>query len=63
MTWLTWRQHRAQALFAAIGLAILAAGILLSGLAMFDSLTELGLDACGLTTVRFRRPVSWRCSS
>lgn len=46
MTWLTWRQHRGQAVFAAAGLAILAAALLFSGLAMFDSLSELGLDAC-----------------
>ena len=47
MTWLTWRQHRGQAVFAAAGLAILAVVMVVSGLAMFDSLTELGLDACG----------------
>ena len=47
MTWLTWRQHRGQAVFAAAGLAILAVVMVTSGLAMFDSLTELGLDACG----------------
>ena len=47
MTWLTWRQHRAQAAYAAAGLAILAVVMVASGLAMFNSLTELGLDGCG----------------
>ena len=47
MIWLTWRQHRGQAVFAAAGLAILAVILLASGQEMFDSLTELGLNACG----------------
>jgi hypothetical protein len=46
MIWLTWRQHRAQALYFLVTLAILAAVLVPLGLTMFRALTELGLDGC-----------------
>ncbi|HEY6417282.1 MAG TPA: ABC transporter permease subunit, partial [Acidimicrobiales bacterium] len=46
MIWLTWRQHRAQALYFLVALAILAAVLVPHGLTMFRALTELGLDGC-----------------
>lgn len=46
MIWLTWRQHRKQALFAAVGLAVLAAVLVPTGLQMYDALADTGLDAC-----------------
>ncbi|MBF9130627.1 ABC transporter permease subunit [Plantactinospora sp. S1510] len=46
MIWLTWRQHRKQALFALAGLAALAAFIVPTGLAMRDTFAELGLPDC-----------------
>ena len=44
--WLTWRQHRRQALFAALALAALAAVMVPVGLAMQHSFTQSGLAAC-----------------
>jgi ABC-type transport system involved in multi-copper enzyme maturation permease subunit len=44
--WLTWRQHRKQALFALVGLALLAAFLIPTGLAMRYSFDQLGLPAC-----------------
>ncbi|KAA2264624.1 transporter [Solihabitans fulvus] len=46
MIWLTWRQHRKQALFTAIGLAVLAALIIPTGLAMRGTFDRLGLTDC-----------------
>lgn len=46
MLWLTWRQHRKQALFAVIGLAILAAIMIPTGLQMYDGLDDTGLGDC-----------------
>ncbi|HEX8004903.1 MAG TPA: hypothetical protein VF482_00575 [Trebonia sp.] len=46
MIWLTWRQHRRQALFAAIGLAALAALIIPTGRSMRDDFVKGGLAAC-----------------
>ncbi len=46
MIWLTWRQHRKQALFAVIGLAVLAALMIPTGLAMRYSFDHLGLPDC-----------------
>lgn len=46
MIWLTWRQHRKQALAALIGLAVLAAALIPTGLAMRHTVTDLGLPAC-----------------
>ncbi|HZE40037.1 MAG TPA: hypothetical protein VE172_14620 [Stackebrandtia sp.] len=46
MIWLTWRQHRQQALFTLIGLAVLAALIVPIGLAMRHSSTALGIPHC-----------------
>ncbi|GAA2125044.1 hypothetical protein [Actinomadura napierensis] len=47
MIWLTWRQHRRQALFTLAGLAVLAAFIVPTGLAMRHDYTRLGLAGCG----------------
>ena len=46
MTWLAWRQFRKQALFTRIGLALLAALMIPTGLAMHHSFDDLGLPGC-----------------
>jgi hypothetical protein len=46
MIWLTWRQHRKQALFTLIGFAALAALIIPTGLAMRRTFDHLGLPDC-----------------
>jgi hypothetical protein len=46
MTWLVWRQHRQQALFALAGLAVLAAFLVPTGLQMRAAFTNAGLDDC-----------------
>jgi len=46
MIWMTWRQHRKQALFTVIGLAVLAALVVPTGLAMRNTLVSTGLDEC-----------------
>lgn len=46
MIWLTWRQHRKQALFALLGLAVLAGVLIPSGLQMYSTLRSTGLADC-----------------
>jgi hypothetical protein len=46
MIWLTWRQHRKQALFTLIGLAALAALLVGPGLQMHHAFTNSGLAEC-----------------
>jgi hypothetical protein len=46
MIWLAWRQFRKQALFTVIGLAVLAALMIPTGLAMHHSFDDLGLPSC-----------------
>ncbi|GAA1283453.1 transporter [Planotetraspora silvatica] len=46
MIWLTWRQHRKQALFTAMGLAVLAALVIPTGISMRNAFTDSGLAAC-----------------
>lgn len=46
MIWLTWRQHRKQALFTVIALALLAALVVPTGLRMHHSIKSSGLAAC-----------------
>jgi hypothetical protein len=46
MTWLVWRQHRQQALFALAGLAVLAAFLVPTGLQMRTAFANAGLDDC-----------------
>jgi len=46
MIWLTWRQHRKQALFAAAGLAVIALYLIPTGLAMHHKFNGSGLAAC-----------------
>ncbi|MEH1128402.1 transporter [Micromonospora sp. CPCC 206061] len=46
MIWLTWRQHRKQALYTLAGLLALAAMIVPTGLAMRDTYADKGLPAC-----------------
>jgi hypothetical protein len=46
MIWLTWRQHRRQALFTLAGLAALAAFIVPTGLSMRSAFSRLGLRDC-----------------
>ena len=46
MIWLTWRQHRRQALFTLLGLVVLAAFVVPTGLSMRHAFTRLGLAGC-----------------
>jgi ABC-2 family transporter protein len=46
MSWLVWRQHRQQALFALLGLAVLAAFLVPTGIQMHTAFTKAGLDDC-----------------
>ncbi|WIV53788.1 ABC transporter permease [Amycolatopsis nalaikhensis] len=46
MIWLTWRQHRKQALFTLVALGVLAAIMVPTGLAMHTKYDSLGLAAC-----------------
>jgi hypothetical protein len=46
MIWLTWRQHRKQALFTVAALAVLAALLVPTGLAMRHTFAAKGLDDC-----------------
>lgn len=46
MIWLTWRQHRKQALFAVVGLAVLVAVMLPTGLEMHHAFVNTGLAKC-----------------
>jgi len=46
MIWLTWRQHRRQALFTRIGLAVLAALMIPTGLVMRHTFAKFGLPDC-----------------
>jgi hypothetical protein len=46
MIWMTWRQHRAQALYFLVALAVLAAVLVPLGLNMLWALTDLGLSNC-----------------
>jgi hypothetical protein len=52
MIWLTWRQHRKQLLFTGIGLAVLAALMVPTGLAMRNAFADRGLDDCVRDGVR-----------
>ena len=49
MIWLTWRQHRRQALFTLLGLVALAAFVVPTGLSMRHAFTQLGLADCVTT--------------
>jgi hypothetical protein len=46
MMWLTWRQHRRQVLFALAVLALLAATLIPSGIAIHRSYVDTGYAAC-----------------
>ncbi|GAA4725299.1 ABC transporter permease subunit [Phytohabitans rumicis] len=46
MIWLTWRQYRKQGLYTLVGLAVLAAVIIPTGVAMRNAFAEKGLAAC-----------------
>jgi hypothetical protein len=46
MIWLTWRQHRGEALIACIGLGVLAAILIISGIQIAASFQSLGVAAC-----------------
>jgi hypothetical protein len=52
LSWLVWRQHRQQALFALLGLAALAAFLVPTGLQMHNELRRSGLDDCLPATTR-----------
>jgi hypothetical protein len=46
MTWLVWRQHRKQLLFAAAALVVLAAFFIYTGRPMHDRFERAGLPDC-----------------
>ncbi|TDD75661.1 transporter [Actinomadura darangshiensis] len=46
MIWLTWRQHRKQMLAALIGLAVLLAVLIPTGLKMHHAFTDMGTERC-----------------
>lgn len=46
MIWLTWRQHRREALFTLAGLAAIGALLAVTGLAMRNAFDDLGLPDC-----------------
>jgi hypothetical protein len=46
MIWLTWRQHRQQALFLLAGLGVLAAVLIPTGLQMYGALDDTGVASC-----------------
>ncbi|WP_327032028.1 transporter [Micromonospora ureilytica] len=46
MIWLTWRQHRKQALYTLLGFAVLAAVMVPIGLSMRHTFADLGLTDC-----------------
>ncbi|GAA3209190.1 transporter [Dactylosporangium siamense] len=50
MIWLTWRQHRKQALYTVIGLAVLAAFIVPTGVAMHRDFDRLVVKGCATST-------------
>ena len=51
MIWLTWRQHRKQAMYTVIGLAALAAFIVPTGLAMHRDFDRLVVRGCAANTL------------
>ncbi len=67
MIWLTWRQHRKQALFTLIGLAALAALMVPTGLSIRRGFSHLGLADClraaGTTEFVAPGPLSDACHS
>jgi ABC-type transport system involved in multi-copper enzyme maturation permease subunit len=46
MTWLVWRQHRGEALIASIGLGVLAAVLIITGIQIASSFQSLGVASC-----------------
>jgi hypothetical protein len=52
MTWLVWRQHRAEALVVGLALAILTTLVLKTGLDMSNEYQRLGIGACLAETTR-----------
>jgi hypothetical protein len=52
MIWLTWRQHRGEALVLGVVLGLLAVLLLKTGLDMASAYQELGIDACVAETTR-----------
>ncbi|GII56924.1 transporter [Planotetraspora thailandica] len=58
MIWLAWRQHRKQGLFAVVGLAVLAALLVPTGISMHHTFTDSGLAEClrKLGTAEFLKP-------
>ncbi|MET8849216.1 ABC transporter permease [Amycolatopsis sp. NPDC004625] len=67
MIWLTWRQHRKQALFTLGALAVLAAIMVPTGLAMHAKYDSLGLAACraalGTASLITQTEATARCES
>src|SRR6266849_7248906 len=46
MTWLTWRQHRAEGLIVLVVLAVIGVFLLMTGLEMANSFQQLVLSNC-----------------
>jgi ABC-type transport system involved in multi-copper enzyme maturation permease subunit len=63
MIWLTWRQHRKQALFTLIALAVLAGFMIPTGLAMRTTAADLGLYDCPRIDAVPTRPVMQACAA
>src|SRR5690242_9890614 len=67
MIWLTWRQQRKQVLFTLGVLAVLAAIMVPTGLAMHAKYDSLGLGACraalGTAPLITQTPAAARCES
>jgi hypothetical protein len=65
MIWLTWRQHRKQALYTLIGLALLAAVMIPTGLSMRHTFVEYGLPDCvsKQTNETFIQPIGETCGA
>jgi hypothetical protein len=58
MIWVTWRQHRDAALIGAIGLALLAPALILTGLRMAADYQQLHLGTCVATVGSTTQPAN-----
>jgi ABC-type transport system involved in multi-copper enzyme maturation permease subunit len=65
MIWLTWRQHRRSALFTGVGLLVLAAVMIPTGLAMRHTLANDGLTSCiaKYTETNLKTPLPASCNT
>ncbi len=62
MIWVTWRQHRIEALIAGILLAIVMLALLVTGINMISTFQSSGLARCTLqqlTCIALLAPTAW----